>query len=542
MIVVVCAGSLHLQGQLQVEQGKDLLKQKKISEAIAVLRQATQLYPRSADAWVFLAKAHMQASMPDSAETCAMKAQALDDEIPDTYLIISQVQLAKKRSKEAYATARAGLKVKKDYPPLLTQLGFTLLDLDSADAAVVVLTRAKELDPKNPGAFEGLGDAYTKLGVTAFAVEQYAKSVEIDSLQPKVLHKLARTYLKERKYNDAVKVYSLVVTQDPNNPNARLELGKIYHQAKQWANAARTLKSFVERPDVSIDVWIMYMESAYNSRQYKEAIGAANEVLKKNAKSEKAVRILAHSYVEEKEYSKAVETYKAIDTLKLDDYKRLGRAHNALKQDERTIWAFKEALKLDSMNASLYGDVGALLMGMKKFDEAAAMFEKRFLLDSTAVSAYVNYGMCMMALENYDEASSKLKKAIELNPKYEPAYYNLASAYMGKQAYKDAKKAFEDYIKLTDSVEVKFKKERAAAFKFIGLVHLVDKKYEDALKSLKKSIELNGDDFNGHLWLAQTLHSMQKKDEAIKEYEKVLKMDKDNKEAKKGLEMLKGPQ
>ncbi len=49
-MVFVGAGSLCLQGQPQVEQGKDLLKQKKISEAIAVLRQATQLYPRSADA------------------------------------------------------------------------------------------------------------------------------------------------------------------------------------------------------------------------------------------------------------------------------------------------------------------------------------------------------------------------------------------------------------------------------------------------------------------------------------------------------------
>ena len=79
MIVVAACG--YLQGQPQVEQGKELLKQKKVSEAIVVLRQATQLFPRSADAWLFLAKAQMQASMPDSAEASAMKAQALDDEL-----------------------------------------------------------------------------------------------------------------------------------------------------------------------------------------------------------------------------------------------------------------------------------------------------------------------------------------------------------------------------------------------------------------------------------------------------------------------------
>ncbi|HLF19973.1 MAG TPA: tetratricopeptide repeat protein, partial [Bacteroidota bacterium] len=67
---------------------------------------------------------------------------------------------------------------------------------------------------------------------------------------------------------------------------------------------------------------------------------------------------------------------------------------------------------------------------------------------------------------------------------------------------------------------------------------LIDKKYEDAEKNLKKSIETNDQDANALLWYAQTLHSAGKKDEACKWYQRVLKLDKDNKDAKKGMDMI----
>jgi tetratricopeptide (TPR) repeat protein len=41
-----------------------------------------------------------------------------------------------------------------------------------------------------------------------------------------------------------------------------------------------------------------------------------------------------------------------------------------------------------------------------------------------------------------------------------------------------------------------------------------------------------------HLWLAQTLHALNKRDEAKKEYQKVLKLNPNNKDAKKGLDIL----
>jgi tetratricopeptide (TPR) repeat protein len=49
---------------------------------------------------------------------------------------------------------------------------------------------------------------------------------------------------------------------------------------------------------------------------------------------------------------------------------------------------------------------------------------------------------------------------------------------------------------------------------------------------LKKEVEL-------HLWRAQTLAQLKRYEEARKEYDKILQLDPNNKDAKKGIEIIK---
>jgi cytochrome c-type biogenesis protein CcmH/NrfG len=84
----------------------------------------------------------------------------------------------------------------------------------------------------------------------------------------------------------------------------------------------------------------------------------------------------------------------------------------------------------------------------------------------------------------------------------------------------------------------------------IGLSIMVDKKtteeeskkkWENAITVLKKSITYKEDVGQTHLLLGQCYQNSNKKDDAIREYKRALKLDPKNKEAKKGLEMLEEP-
>jgi tetratricopeptide (TPR) repeat protein len=559
--IILIAATTTVISQTQLDKAKDLLKQKKFSEAIADCQIYLQSSPRDENGWLVLAKAFQQVQSFDSAESSVRKALQLDDEMMEGYTLLGQVQLVKKNAKEAYASAKAGLKMTKrkesKYPPLLIVLGQSLIALDSADAALVASSEAKELDPQNANAYEVMGDAYNKQKVTPMAVSNYEKSLEIDSLQPGVLYKLANTHKNERQYTKAAEVYVRILALDPNNEAARIELAGLFFRAHQYANCAGILKEyFKNKKNPPKDLQSIYLEALYKSKQYKDAYQVAQEYIKLEPKSPLANRAIANGYFNSNQYPQAIESFKklaAIDTLEFDDYRLLGLAYRQIKKDSLAAMTWEEMLKDTTQSVKsrsyFYGEVGSIWMKFKDWERAAMFFEKRIQIDTTsgAVGSAINYALCMIQLDRFENASSALKRAIAQNPKYPPAYINLGYCYFQQKNYDDGKKEFETAIKVIDTMESKYKLELADANRMIALAIMLEKKsapeeiqkkWEDAMGYLKKSLKYKDDVAQTHLLLGQCYQNLNKKDDAVREYKRALKLDPKNEQAKKGLEAL----
>jgi tetratricopeptide (TPR) repeat protein len=562
LIIVTTAASLLSQPQL--EKAKELVKQKKFTDAITVCQAYLQSSQRDENAWLILAKAFQHISMLDSAENAAKKVVQLDDEMLEGYTVLAQVQLENKNVQGAYATAKAGLKTigKKQakYPPLLVVLGQVLLATDSADAALVAASEAKELDPKNATAYEVIGDAYVKQKVAPMAISSYENSLEVDSVQPRVLYKLANTYTRERQYTEAARIYGKILVLDPNNDASRLELARLYYRAKQWANCAATLKDYFKKEkNPHKDIQSMYLEALLRSRQYKEAAQVGQEFLKVEPNSPLAYRAIANGFFNEKKFAQAIENFKKVDTLEFEDYRWLGASYQQLKKDSLAALTWEEGLK-DTTQAlnirSFYIDkVAATWMGLRSYERAVEFYQKRIQLDSGAVSAYINYAQCMMQLERFEKAVSALKTAIAKNPKFPPAYTNLGFCYFQMKDFSAGRRMFETAVKVVDTSEWRYRIDLADSYRMIALSIMVEKKstseesikkWEEALSYLKKSLKYKEDIAQTHLNLGkcyQNLNALDvlntsRKEEAIKEYKRTLQLDSKNEDAKKALKDL----
>jgi tetratricopeptide (TPR) repeat protein len=562
LIIVTTAASLLSQPQL--EKAKELVKQKKFTDAITVCQAYLQSSQRDENAWLILAKAFQHISMLDSAENAAKKVVQLDDEMLEGYTVLAQVQLENKNVQGAYATAKAGLKTigKKQakYPPLLVVLGQVLLATDSADAALVAASEAKELDPKNATAYEVIGDAYVKQKVAPMAISSYENSLEVDSVQPRVLYKLANTYTRERQYTEAARIYGKILVLDPNNDASRLELARLYYRAKQWANCAATLKDYFKKEkNPHKDIQSMYLEALLRSRQYKEAAQVGQEFLKVEPNSPLAYRAIANGFFNEKKFAQAIENFKKVDTLEFEDYRWLGASYQQLKKDSLAALTWEEGLK-DTTQAlnirSFYIDkVAATWMGLRSYERAVEFYQKRIQLDSGAVSAYINYAQCMMQLERFEKAVSALKTAITKNPKFPPAYTNLGFCYFQMKDFSAGRRMFETAVKVVDTSEWRYRIDLADSYRMIALSIMVEKKstseesikkWEEALSYLKKSLKYKEDIAQTHLNLGkcyQNLNALDvlntsRKEEAIKEYKRTLQLDPKNEDAKKALKDL----
>jgi len=557
--VLLLAATTPVVSQQLLDKAKDLMKQKKYVEVIPICQSYLQASPRDENGWLVLAKAYQQIQNLDSAEIAAKKAVQLEDEMMDAYTTLAQIQLAKKNAHDAYATAKTGIKMtprkESKYPPLLIVLGQSLLALDSADAALVSSAEAKELDPQNATAYEVMGDAYSKQKVAPMAINSYEKSLEIDSLQQGVLYKIANTYKNEREYTKAAEVYVRILALDPNNEAARLELANLFFRAKQYSNCTRTLKDYFKgQKNPPKDVQSMYLEALYKSKQYKEAFEVAKGYLKLEPNSALAYRAIAYGNLIDKQYAQSVEAYKKIatlDTMEFDDFRWLGTAYKQLKKDSLAATTWEEALKDTTqsipLRSYLYGEVGSIWMMFKRFDRAVEFFQKRILLDTTAVAAPINLANCLIQLEEYEKAISVYRKAILRNPKYPPAYVNLGFCYFQMKDYDAGRKEFETAIKVIDTAETKYRSELADANRMIALALMLEKKlaaeesqkkWENALVYLKKSVKYKEDVGQTHLLLGQCWQNLNKKDDAIKEYKRALQLDPKNDAAKKGLKDL----
>lgn len=542
--------------QSRLDYAKELLKNNKPQEAISVLQPLLSSSPRDENLWLLLATSYQKTGNLDSAELAAQKTVELEDDMSDAYLVLSQVQLAKQKMPDAYKTAKAGLSIKKkqDYEPLWLQLGKTLIAMDSADAALIAFSKARELNSTDVDSYAGIGDSYLKLAqpVYPMAIDQYEKALQIDSTRADVFYKLANVYARDRQDTEAAKIYVHLIAIHPDNYSARLDLARLYFRAKQYVKCAAALKDYFDKEkNPPKDTQQMYLESLYNSGRYKEALPIAKQYITVDPNSGIALRVLAQGYIDEKQFAQAVEMYAKIaatDTMEYDDYRILGICYEQLKKDSLAASTFEKALALDSTKYVIWGEAAARWMNVQQWDRAVKCYEKRIALDTTVtvITAYFNYANCLMQMNRFDDAEVALGKAIEKNPKFPLSYVRMGFCYVQGKKFVESRPWFEKAVKVIDTDEEKYRLELADSYKMIGLSYMLEKKdeehplrrWEEAVVNLEKALKYKEDDATTHVWLGQSYQNLNKKEEAIKHYKRALKLDPNNKEAKKGLDAL----
>jgi tetratricopeptide (TPR) repeat protein len=530
------------EAQVEYDDARALLKQNKSAQAIPLLKQAIQKNPANLNAYYLLGQIYLDKSQPDSAEFWGRKMLDVEDDSASSYIILTKALAVKKNFSEALILIDRGLKRTKNNPRLLLQKGNIYLMADSTENAIAAYTYAKDLNPHNVNAYRGLYEAYLKLGADAMATLQLEKAVELDSTQLDLSYMLAKEYYKSRRYNDAARCYHFILRMDPTHDDAAWELGQLYHDAKRYEMAVMILEPFVKRHPENNQAWNIYLESLIKVDRYSEAKSAAEHILKKNTQSVDAIRALAKSEHYLKEYDQAVKSYlnlSKIDTLSAEDYRLLGKSYMELKVDSSAAKYLELSLKKDATQKEVWNELGAAYMRMKNWDQAANAFQQRIQIDSTSTAAYVNYALSNMAASKWENARKALYKALAMQPTYLKGHLYLARCLSQMDSATSARQQYQKTIELAEAQSTgNYKTELGEAYKMISFSYLLDKNYPKALEALTKTVEYRNDDTEAHLWRAQTLHALDKRKEAEVEYHKVLKLDPNNKDAKKGLEIL----
>lgn len=121
--------------------------------------------------------------------------------------------------------------------------------------------------------------------------------------------------------------------------------------------------------------------------------------------------------------------------------------------------------------------------------------------------------------KQYGYAIGYYKAAIKAEPQNAVLYNKLGIAYLQYGNHKDARKFFNQSIKLNPSY--------VEAYNNLGAVDCIDKKYNPAVRALKKALALDETNASAHLNMAESWMGLKQIDRAMTEYARALELDAD---------------
>lgn len=152
--------------------------------------------------------------------------------------------------------------------------GSFLDNIHEEDASVAELDKAREIDPKNPAAWNQLANYYGHRGPVKKAFEYYARAIELDPTEPVYYRNMATTVFLFRKdameyyhinesqvFDKALGLYESAVKLQPNDFELAHDLAQTYYgikplrvepALKAWTNAFNVATDDIERQGIYI--------------------------------------------------------------------------------------------------------------------------------------------------------------------------------------------------------------------------------------------------------------------------------------------------
>jgi tetratricopeptide (TPR) repeat protein len=248
------------------------------------------------------------------------------------------------------------------------------------------------------GAYQGLGQAYHRLGQDELAYQAYTTAISINANDANgfagrgdVLASLKLLDAAEAEFNEAIRL-------DPGHSRAYCGRGIVRSDLGRDDDA---LTDFDRA--ISLDP---KFGKAYSHRGGLHARRGQNEL--------------------------ALADYDALIQVLPDNagaYKDRGGVLVRLNRFDRAIADLSEAIRLAPKNAAAYQNRGAAYNGLGQYERAIEDLSKAIEIKNDNAGAYTNRGLAYFAVGQYDQAVADLSEAITIAPKNAIPYFNRAEVF-----------------------------------------------------------------------------------------------------------------
>jgi tetratricopeptide (TPR) repeat protein len=314
----------------------------------------------------------------------------------------------------------------------------------------------------------GRSDLITK------AIQEYRLAIAADPSSQYLTSGLAELYARSGRIRDAVSEAQDILQRDPNNLEAHRLLGHIYLRSlgdMQGGNGSdNVLKLAIEQyQDIvkldpsSADDHIMLGRLYHADNDLKKAEEEEKTAVRLAPDSEEAVTSLAMLYNEEGDTAKAADTLSSVPeasrSAKL--YAALGDTYDQQKNYKKAIDSYKHAIAMDRDNLDAIRGLAESYQKDGQSDKALQQYKVIADANPEDARTYISMGEIYRRQGKLDLALQNLKKAQSMVQDSEQISYDLASIYQIQGRYDDAISTLQELLKKTEKPDGKYSQEEA---------------------------------------------------------------------------------
>lgn len=415
-VVVVSALTVTLGLAQTIEQGLSELNAERIKEAGEIFSKVAESDP-NADNLFYQGYFFLKTNQLDKAEEAFNKGLQADGKNVLNSIGLGGVALGKGDLAKANELIDGATKKKKKDATVLFRAGevYTLFEKHNDPAkAIELLDQAIARDRNIADAFIAKGDALMirNEGGAAATAYEYALSAKPD--YPLANRKIGEIYLRGKNYNEALSYYRKAIETDPNYAPAHRDLAELFFFAKQYKRADESYTTYLKTSGKKDPETILRASQlAFTADDFARSLSLLESVKDKLSGNPIIHRQFGWSYFKTNDMTNAIESIgkfveQAPEKVIADDYKYLGRAHNKMSTSEKEyseegMGYLAKAAELDTNAtdaAATYKEIAALYSKAKDYEEAIEAFEKGINLDTTNASTQDYYGLGISYLQS----------------------------------------------------------------------------------------------------------------------------------------------
>jgi tetratricopeptide (TPR) repeat protein len=542
-----------------VELGDAYLKLQKPKEGYQAFLEAVSVNPDNTEAQIKLGQIYFLAKNTDKAREKVELVLSNNPDNTDALNLLASVQVQEQDADAAIQTLKKILGIDDNNFQARLSLARLLLMKRDLDGAEQAYEKAISLEPASRVAYIELARIYSTKKEWEKAEQLLKELIQASETPYQELFILAQYYESRQAWDQAEKTYLQAVEDAPEEDvMPMINLGEFYARQKSYKKALEILQRAEEIKKDSLNILSSIAQLHFDFEKWDAAETVTDGILQKDPGHIMANVIKARLLFQKGDFDRSLERceyviqedprnataqlYKGLSLLgkrKVDDAKqallktldlnpalleaRIRLADIYLEQRDMKLAGEQIDVILTSDPENLRGlmDQGYLKRLEQDIPGAEKAFQDVLIIEPDYAPANFQLGLVYRAARKTDKALNALQKALDINPEYIEALTAIAGIYAERGDFDMALEFCKN-----QKTHVEARPAILAKIEYLeGQILIAKTDTTEARKHFERAIELDSNLLAAYELIAKAYYSDNKIDDAIVQYEMILKKD-----------------